>query len=103
MNEERVTEAYKEPVPCIVFQETMARFERTIRRLIIVIAVAIVMLFVSNAAWLYAWNMYDYEGTSVVVDGESRGDANYIGAGASGVINNGESGSKEEDAPEEAR
>lgn len=103
MNEERVTEAYKEPVPYIVFQETMARFERTIKRLIIAITIAIAMLCLSNMAWLCAWNLYDYESTSVIVDGESKGDANYIGAGASGVINNGESGSKEEGASEEAR
>ena len=99
--EENMIEAYKEPVPYIVYQGTMARFERTIRKLVLVVIIAIVMIFASNMAWLYAWNLYDYESASVVVDGESKGNANYIGA--SGVINNGEGGSKESDATEEKR
>lgn len=98
---EKSTESHKEPVPYIVYEGTMARFERTIKRLIIVIIVAVVTLFASNMAWLYAWNSYDYEDTSIVVDGESKGNANYIGA--SGVINNGESGSQEESAEKEKR
>lgn len=106
MNEESilkdsVVEAYKEPVPYIVYQGTMARFERTIRKLVLVIIVAISMMFASNMAWLYAWNLYDYESSSVVVDSESKGNANYIGA--SGVINNGEGDSKEDGAAKEER
>ena len=98
---EKSNEAHKEHVPYIVYEHTMARLERTIKRLIIVIIVAVVTLFASNMAWLYAWNSYDYEDTSIVVDGESKGNANYIGA--SGVINNGESGSQEESAEKEKR
>lgn len=101
--EESMIEAYKEPVPYIVYEGTMARFERTIKRLIIVIIVAVVTLFASNMAWLYVWNSYDYEDTSIVVDGESKGNANYIGAGALGVISNGEGGSKEESTAKERR
>ena len=99
--EESMIEAYKEPVPYIVYQGTMARFERTIKRLIIVIGIAITLIFASNMAWLYAWNLYDYESSSVVVDSESKGNANYIGA--SGIINNGEGGSKEDSTTEEKR
>ena len=69
----------------------MARFERTIKRLVIVVIVAVVALFASNMAWLYAWNLYDYESTNITVDSESNGNANYIGT--HGVINNGESDS----------
>jgi hypothetical protein len=94
MEEKSVVEMHKDPVPYIVYEYTMARFERTIKRLIFVIIVAVVTLFASNMAWLYAWNLYDYEDTQIIVDGESKGNANYIGA--SGVINNGEGGSKEE-------
>lgn len=97
--EEGMTEAYKEPIPYFVYERTVARFERTIKRLIIVIAIAIALIFASNMAWLYAWNLYDYESANVIVDGESKGNANYIGA--SGVINNGEGGSKEEGAAKE--
>ena len=99
--EESMIETYKDPVPYIVYEGTMARFERTIKRLIIVIGIAITLIFASNMAWLYAWNLYDYESSSVVVDSESKGNANYIGA--SGIINNGEGDSKEDSAAEEER
>lgn len=103
MEEKSKAEAYKDPVPYIVYESTMARFERTIRRLIIVIAIAVVVIFASNMAWLYAWNMYDYESASVIVDGESNGNANYMGSGASGTINNGEGQSEEKGAAEKER
>lgn len=74
-------------VPYIVYEGTIARFERTIRRLIIVLAATILLLFASNVLWIYEWNQYDYE--DVTVDSQDGGNANYIGA--SGVINNGES------------
>ena len=88
------TEAYQEPVSYLVYEHTMARFERTIKRLIIVIIVAVIALFASNMAWLYEWNSYDY--ADVTVDSQDGGNANYLQAGASGVINNGSSGSQEE-------
>ena len=75
-------------VPFIVYEGTIARFERTVRRLIIVLAVTILLLFASNAIWIYEWNQYDY--SDVTVDSQDGGNANYMGAGASGVINNGE-------------
>lgn len=90
-------------VSYMVYEGTMARFERTIKRLIIVSIVAVIALFVSNIAWLYAWNMYDYESTSIVIDGEGNGDANYVEAGANGVINNGENCSTEENKAAEKR
>ena len=99
--EENMIEAYKEPVPYIVYQGTMARFERIIRKLALVIIIAVAMIFASNMAWLYAWNMYDYESSSVVVDSESKSNANYIGA--SGIINNGESDSEKDGAAKEER
>lgn len=75
-------------VPYIVYEGTIARFERTVRRLIIVLAVTILLLFASNALWIYEWNQYDY--SDVTVDSQDGGNANYMGVGASGVINNGE-------------
>lgn len=80
-------------VSYFVFQGTIARFERTIKRLIIVIILLIVLFFATNALWIYEWNQYDYE--DVTVDSQDGGNANYIGA--SGVINNGWSKCKEED------
>lgn len=76
-------------VPFIVYEGTIARFERTIKRLIILVGITILLLFASNAIWLYEWNQYDY--SDVTMDNTDGGNANYMGAGASGVINNGKS------------
>lgn len=68
-------------VPYIVFEGTVARHERTIKRLIITIVIAILALFASNAFWLYEWSQYDYMSYSedVEVKSEDGGNANYLG------------------------
>lgn len=76
-------------VPYIVYEGSQARYERTIKRLITVIILVIVMLFASNAMWLYAWNSYDYVEEDIDVDG-GNGNANYIGRDLNGELNNGE-------------
>ena len=84
-------------VPYIVYESAMARAERHIKRLVIALVVAIVMIAVTNVAWLYVWNSYEYVGESTVtVEGE--GTANYIGN--DGDITNGESNSKEDEVPQ---
>ena len=50
---------------------------RTLNKLIAIVIVCICLLFASNAAWLYAWMQYDYEGYEITADGDSN--ANYIG------------------------
>lgn len=97
--EESMTEAYKEPIPYFVHERTIARFERTIKRLIIVLAIAVTLIFASNMAWLWVFNSYDVVSEEVSLDGKDSGNANYIGA--SGIINNGEGGSKEDSSTEE--
>ena len=87
-------------VPFVAYEHTMSRFERTIKRLIILLGIVIVLLCGTNLAWLYVWNQYDT--SSVTVDTEEGGSANYIGdynnlMGATEVINNAESNSKETD------
>lgn len=61
-----------EPVPYIVHESAMARNERTVKRLVVALIVAILLIFASNAAWLYAWCQYDYtsEETVFTQDGE---------------------------------
>jgi uncharacterized membrane protein YjdF len=77
-------------VPYIVHESAMARSERHIRRLVIALIVAIVMIAITNITWLIIWNSYEYVGdSSVSVEGE--GTANYIGN--DGDITNGESDS----------
>ena len=46
-------------VPYIVYEGAQARHERTVKRLIVIIIIAILMLFASNAIWLYVWSQYD--------------------------------------------
>ena len=66
-----------ESVPYIVHESSMARMERQIKRGWIALIVAVCLLFVSNAAWLWAWMQYDYESYEITSDGDSN--ANYIG------------------------
>lgn len=81
-------------IPLIAHQLDMAKFERTVKRLIFALVFVVVLLFATNAMWLYEWGQYDY--ADISVDSEDKGNANYIEAGLNGVINNGTSGSQEE-------
>jgi hypothetical protein len=49
-------------VPYIVHESAMARSERHIKRLVIALIVAVVMIAVTNIAWLWVWNSYEYVG-----------------------------------------
>lgn len=89
---EHITDADNR-VPFIVYEGTVARFERTIKRLIVLVGITILLLFASNAIWLYVWNQYDYEDVSI--ENQDSGNANYIGA--NGYINNAENSSKKAD------
>ena len=66
-----------ESVPYIVHELSMARMERQVKRGWIALIVAVCLLFVSNAAWLYAWTSYDYASYEAITD--DGGDANIIG------------------------
>lgn len=82
----------------IAFERMQAKDERNDRWRNIIIIILIVFLAATNAAWLYAWNQYDYSSTStqtVDVDGKN-GNANYIGG--NGDINNGKDSSQNKDS-----
>lgn len=70
-------------------QYDMARLERIVRRLWITLIILLMLFAGTNALWIYEWNQYDYG--DIVVDSDDGGNANYLQAGANGVINNGES------------
>ena len=55
--------------------------ERMVKRLWIALIICICFIFVSNAAWLYAWMQYDYSSEEIIVeqDAQDGGNANYIG------------------------
>lgn len=57
-----------------MFESSQARLERIIHRMIAVVIVLIVLLFVSNAVWIYAWNTWDNDATTVI-----NKDGNFIG------------------------
>ena len=47
-------------VPYIVHEGSLARMERTIKRLFILLITTVLILFASNVIWLYWWNQYEY-------------------------------------------
>lgn len=76
-------------VPYIVYEGAMARMERTIKRLFILLIVSVLIAFVSNIVWLYWWNQYEYvtetETYSYQQDGSGLnliGDRNHINDGS---------------------
>ena len=68
----------KGAVPFAAYETELARHDRHVKRLLIVIVMCILLLALTNAAWLYAWNQYDYVDKTVDLD-SSCGDACYIG------------------------
>ena len=65
-------------IPYIAFESEMARYERSIKRLIVALILTIVMLFASNGMWLWFFNQFDYETDTITQDTED-GDNSYIG------------------------
>lgn len=69
-------------IPYVVYESAQSRAERHIRRLVSVLALALVLLVLSNLAWLCAWSSYDYvsEDSGVDISADRDGIANYVGA-----------------------
>lgn len=70
------------------FERMQAKEERDNLWKNITIIVLAVLLALSNALWLWAWNQYDYYSEEITVDSDEGGNANYIGN--DGNIYNGE-------------
>jgi hypothetical protein len=70
----------------IAFERMQSKDERNDRWRNITIITLIILLVVTNAMWLIAWNQYDYVEDYTEIDAGS-GTANYIGN--DGDINNG--------------
>lgn len=79
-------------VPYIVYESAMARNERHIKRLLLALLITIVLLVVTNLAWMGMWNSYDYSDVDESVSLKSgSGIANYIGeSGDISGIDNGQ-------------
>ena len=74
-------------VPYIVYESAQSRSERCIKRLTVALVLSILLIFISNALWLYAWGQYDYtsESTSYTQDGKG---VNNINTNTQGDVNN---------------
>lgn len=70
-----------ESIPYIAHETAMARNERSIKRMVVALVMAIVLMFASNALWLWAWMQYDYVSEEIVVEQDAQdGDSvNFIG------------------------
>lgn len=82
-----------DPVPFAVHESAMARMERTIRRLWILLIVLVVLLVGSNALWIWYESQFEDVTTEVEMENES-GFVSYIGR--DGDIYNGETESQDE-------
>lgn len=75
-------------VPYIVHKEMLDMQERHVRRLVYTIVFTIILLVLTNSAWLWFFNQFTISTeSSVTVDGR-EGAANYING--NGDITNGE-------------
>lgn len=73
-----------------------SNFEKNDRWRNIIIVLLIVLLVITNAMWLIAWNQYDYIDGEVYTEVDAgNGTANYIGH--NGDINNGKDNSSTQD------
>ena len=82
-------------VPYIVYESEAARHERTVKRLLTALLITILLMVGTNMAWLYVFNQYDITSEEITVEGQEAANANYMGANASGVINNERKGASE--------
>lgn len=87
-----------EQIPYIVHEAAEAKSERTIKRLIIALILSIVLIFASNAIWLYAWCQYDYSSKETTYSQDGEG-INNINAGTQGDINNGSETNNKKESP----
>lgn len=82
-----------EQIPYIVYESESARHERTVKRLVVALVIAVTLIFISNVAWLWFFNQFDVE-TQTVSQELDSGNANFIGN--NGAITNGTSGSRDD-------
>ena len=62
-------------VPYIVHEASMARSERTVKRLWATIILLIVLLFGSNAGWLYYESQFEETATTIEAEADDGGNA----------------------------
>lgn len=68
-------------VSYLAFESSMARMERTSKRLWIVILVLIVALIGTNVGWLYWESQWQYVKSETTIDATQDGDSNIVNGG----------------------
>lgn len=66
------------PVPYIAYETSLASEREHSRRLFWLVVILIAALVMTNAAWLYVWQQYDYVSETYTQDG---GGVNFICGG----------------------
>ncbi len=70
-----------DPVPFAVHESAMARMERTIRRLWILLIMLVVLLVGSNALWIWYEAQWQVEETTEIRQDTSGNGSNYVVGG----------------------
>ena len=74
-----------ESVPYFVHEGAVARMERVVKRLWVALIVTVLLMFATNALWLYEFTQYDFETYEYSQDGRGIniiGDGNGVDYGA---------------------
>ena len=74
-----------EPVAYIVFESMKATMERTIKRLWVVILVLVLLLFATNAAWVYYESQWEVVETTETYEANTDGGGTAIATGSGTV------------------
>ena len=77
-----IDENLKETVSYLVYESSQTRLDRVIHKLVVAVIIAVSLLFISNALWLWAWTHGEHTTTTVSQDGSGInivGDENAVG------------------------
>ena len=72
-------------VPYLVHESAMARAERTIKRLWILLIILIALLAGTNGAWIYYESQWEVVETEVTQEADGSGTNNYVGGSVYGT------------------
>lgn len=81
--------AQDDKISYFIFESVQARNERTIKRLWISTIILVILLFISNALWLWFFSGAEVESYEVTADSNSNAYYNEIGNNFKGDVNNG--------------
>lgn len=77
------------PVPYIVHESAMARNERNMKRVVVLLVVVIIVWLITIGAFLYMWQLYDYADEETVYTYQQDGEGVNIIGDRNGVDYNG--------------